>query len=84
MGLCSWIVLGGFAGWLASIFAGNNARQGLIGNIVVGIIGAFLGGVIFSFFGGYGVTGFNLYSLFVSVVGSVVFLAIKRALFGRA
>lgn len=84
MGLCGWIILGGLAGWVASIIAGNNARQGLIGNILVGVVGAFVGGLIFNFFGGYGVTGFNLYSFGVAVVGAVVTLAIKRALFGRA
>ncbi|MFZ5441460.1 MAG: GlsB/YeaQ/YmgE family stress response membrane protein [Myxococcota bacterium] len=84
MGICSWMVLGGFAGWLASIFAGNNARQGLIGNIVVGIIGAIVGGFVFGFFGGVGVTGFNLYSLLVATVGAIITLALKKALFGRA
>lgn len=83
MGICSWIILGGLAGWVASMFAGTNARQGIIGNIIVGIVGAFLGGFIFSFFGGSGVTGFNLYSFGVAAVGGVVLLAIKQALFGR-
>ncbi|MFO0599409.1 MAG: GlsB/YeaQ/YmgE family stress response membrane protein [Myxococcaceae bacterium] len=83
MGLCGWIILGGLAGWLASIFAGTNARQGLIGNIIVGIVGAFVGGMIFNFFGGYGVTGFNLYSLFVAVVGAVVTLGLRKMLFGK-
>ena len=47
MGILSWIILGGFAGWVASMFAGNNSRQGLIGTI----IGAFVGGFVFTFFG---------------------------------
>lgn len=84
MGIFSWIVLGGLAGWVASIFAGNNARQGLIGNIVVGIIGAFVGGWVFSFFGGVGVTGFNLYSFGVASIGAVITLFLKKTLFGRA
>ena len=84
MGLCSWIIFGGLAGWVASIIAGNNARQGLIGNIVVGIVGASLGGFVFSFFGGSGVSGFNLYSFGVAVVGALLTLAIKRFFFGRA
>lgn len=83
MGICGWIILGGIAGWLASIIAGNNARQGLIGNIVMGIVGAMVGGFVFNFFGGVGVTGFNLYSFGVATVGAVITLAIKRALFGR-
>ena len=84
MGILSWIVLGGLAGWVASMFAGNNARQGVIGNIVVGIIGAFVGGWVFSFFGGAGVTGFNLYSFGVACIGAVITLFLKKTLFGRA
>jgi len=56
MGICGWIILGGLAGWVASMIAGNNSRQGLIGNIVVGCIGAFVGGIIFNYFGRFGVT----------------------------
>jgi uncharacterized membrane protein YeaQ/YmgE (transglycosylase-associated protein family) len=55
---------------------GRNDRMGCIMNIVVGIIGAFLGGWIFSLFGGTGITGFNLYSFLVALVGAVVLLAI--------
>lgn len=80
MGILAWIVLGGIAGWLASILTGKNARMGLLANIVVGIIGAFLGGFIFSFLGGRGVTGFNPYSLLVAVVGSVVLIWIVKAI----
>ncbi len=84
MGIFGWIILGGLAGWVASIIAGNNARQGLIGNIVVGIVGAFVGGWVFNHFGGVGVTGFNLYSFGVALVGAVITLFIKRLLFGKA
>lgn len=83
MGILSWIVLGGLAGWVASMFAGNNARQGVIGNIIVGIIGAFVGGFVFSLFGGVGVTGFNFYSFGVACIGAVITLSIKKALFGK-
>ena len=51
LGIIGWIVLGGLAGWIASMIAGTNSGQGLLGNIVVGIIGAFLGGFIFGLFG---------------------------------
>jgi len=84
MSIFSWIILGGLAGWVASMFAGNNARQGLIGNIVVGIVGAFVGGFVFSHFGGAGVTGFNLYSFGVAFVGAVITLFVKKLLFGKA
>ncbi len=78
MGLLSWIVMGGIAGWLASILTGSNNKMGIFGNIVVGILGAFIGGFIFNFLGGAGVTGFNLWSLLVSFVGAVVLLAIIK------
>jgi len=76
MGIIGWIVLGALAGWVASIIMGRNNRQGCITNIVVGIIGAFLGGFIFNLFGSTGITGFNLWSFLVAVVGAVALLAI--------
>ncbi|HZJ02600.1 MAG TPA: GlsB/YeaQ/YmgE family stress response membrane protein, partial [Thermoleophilia bacterium] len=59
MGIISWIVLGGLAGWVASMIVGRNDQMGCITNIVVGIIGAFLGGFVAEQFGKQGVTGFN-------------------------
>lgn len=79
MGILAWIILGGLAGWFASMIAGNNAEQGVVGNIIVGIIGAFIGGFIFNLLGGTGVTGFNLWSLIVAVIGSVILLFILRS-----
>lgn len=84
LGIIGWIVLGGLAGWVASMIVGNNAQQGLVGNIVVGIIGGFLGGFIVSLFGGAGVTGFNLWSFFVALIGAVVLLFVWRAISGHA
>lgn len=69
-----WIVLGGIAGWLASIIMGRNASMGIGANIIVGIVGAFIGGFVMSLLGGDGMTGFNLYSLFVAVLGAVILL----------
>jgi uncharacterized membrane protein YeaQ/YmgE (transglycosylase-associated protein family) len=83
MGLLATVFLGGVAGWLASIVAGTNARMGVIANVIVGVLGAFVGGVVFRFFGGAGVTGLNLYSLLVSVVGASLVLFVTRRLFGR-
>ena len=80
MGICSWLVLGGIAGWLASIIKGTNARMGMFANIVAGIVGSMLGGWVFSFFGGRGVTGFNLYSLLVATVGAVILLSILQVI----
>jgi len=76
MGILSWIVLGGIAGWLASIVTKRNDRMGCISNILAGIVGAFVGGWVFSFFGDAAVTGFNLPSLFVAFVGAVIVLGI--------
>jgi len=78
MGILGWIILGGIAGWLASIISGINASMGLVANIIVGIIGATIGGFIFSFAGGTGITGFNLWSLFVALIGAVILLGIVR------
>jgi len=76
MNILLWIVFGAVAGWIASLLVGKN--QGLLTNIVVGIVGALLGGWWFNQFGATGVTGFNLASLLVAVVGAVVLLIIVR------
>lgn len=84
MGILSWIIFGAIAGWLASILVKTNGEQGAIGNIIVGIVGAAIGGWLSGFlFDGVGVTGFNIQSFFVAVVGAVVLLLIKGALTGR-
>jgi uncharacterized membrane protein YeaQ/YmgE (transglycosylase-associated protein family) len=80
MGLCTWLVLGGIAGWLASIIKGTNERMGMVANIITGIVGSMLGGWLFSLFGGRGVTGFNLHSLLVATVGAVVLLSVLQAI----
>jgi len=76
MSILGWIVLGAFAGWLASIITSRNRQMGWLANVVVGIVGASIGGAIFHLFGGSGVTGFNLPSLGVALVGAVVLLMI--------
>lgn len=83
LGFIGWIVLGGLAGWVASMIAGTNASQGLIGNIIVGIIGGLIGGFVFGLFGGAGVTGFNLWSFLVAVVGAVIALWVWKLITGR-
>lgn len=82
MGIFGWIILGGLAGWIASMIAGTNARQGLFGNIVVGIIGGLLGGFLASIFGIDGITGFNLWSFVIALVGAVILLWIWKAIRG--
>jgi uncharacterized membrane protein YeaQ/YmgE (transglycosylase-associated protein family) len=83
MGIISWIILGGVAGWLASIVTKRNNRMGCITNILAGVVGAAVGGWVFSLFGKTGVTGFNLPSLLVAFVGAVIVLAIVNLIFGR-
>lgn len=77
MSILGWIILGGLAGWIASSLTGS--RDGCLMEIVIGIVGAVIGGFAFSLLGGSGVSGLNLWSLFVSVVGAVILIAIVRA-----
>lgn len=74
MGILAWIVLGGVAGWLASMIVKTDSSQGIPLNIIVGIVGALIGGMVFNFFGATGITGFNLYSLLVAILGAVILL----------
>ncbi len=80
MGIILWIIFGAIAGWVASLIMKTDAQQGMILNIVIGIVGAVLGGWLMSFLGYGGVSGFNLYSFLVAVLGSVVLIAIVRAI----
>lgn len=79
MGFIGWIVIGGLAGWLASKFMNTDKDQGILANIVVGIIGAFIGGFVVNLLGGDGITGFNIWSFVVAVLGSVILLWILKA-----
>jgi len=79
MGIIAWIILGAVAGFIASKIV-NKAGEGFLMDIVLGIVGAVVGGFIFRQFGAAGVTGFNLYSLLVAVVGAIVFLIIYHAI----
>ncbi|MBL8956904.1 MAG: GlsB/YeaQ/YmgE family stress response membrane protein [Myxococcaceae bacterium] len=81
MGILSWVVLGGLAGWVASMIAGTNAKMGIPSNVFVGILGAVVGGWIFNFFGHGGVYGFNLYSFGVALVGATTLLFVFRRVF---
>jgi uncharacterized membrane protein YeaQ/YmgE (transglycosylase-associated protein family) len=82
MSFIAWIVLGLIAGFIGSKLV-NKSGEGLILDIVLGIIGAVVGGYLFQTFGMRGVTGVNLYSILVAVVGAVVVLAIYHALVRR-
>jgi uncharacterized membrane protein YeaQ/YmgE (transglycosylase-associated protein family) len=82
MSFLAWIVLGLLAGFIGSKIV-NKQGEGVLLDIVLGIVGAVVGGWLFNTFGASGVTGLNLYSLFVAVIGAVVLLiayhAVRRA-----
>ena len=82
MGIISWIVLGLIAGFIGSKIV-NSEGQGFWLNIALGIVGALVGGFLFDFFGASGVTGLNIYSMIVAIVGAVVVLLIYNAINGR-
>lgn len=78
MSVIAWIVLGLIAGFIASRIV-DHRGQGLVLDIVIGIVGAVVGGWLFSAFGGMPVTGFNIYSILVAIVGAIVLLLIVNA-----
>jgi uncharacterized membrane protein YeaQ/YmgE (transglycosylase-associated protein family) len=79
MSIVAWGVLGLIAGFIGSKLV-NKTGEGFILDIALGIVGAVVGGWLFSIFGMSGVTGLNIYSLLVAVVGAVVFLLAYRAI----
>ncbi len=82
MSIIGWLLLGLIAGWLAGKIV-NDSGQGAVLNIVLGVVGAIVGGFIFTALGGAPVTGFNLYSMLVAVVGAVVVLLLAHMVSGR-
>jgi len=79
MSIIGWIILGLIAGFIASKIV-NKEGQGFILDIVLGVVGAIVGGWLFGVIGHVGITGFNLYSMFVAVIGSVVVLVVYHAI----
>jgi uncharacterized membrane protein YeaQ/YmgE (transglycosylase-associated protein family) len=73
MSIVSWIILGLIAGFIGSKIV-NKQGAGALLDMVLGIVGAVVGGLVFNAFGAEGVTGLNIYSLFVAVIGSVAVL----------
>jgi len=82
MSLLGWIFFGLITGFVASRVV-HREGQGCILNVVLGIVGACVGGFIFTGIGGMGITGFNLYSMFVAIIGAIVVLVVFHALTGR-
>jgi len=83
MSILSWVVLGLIAGFIGSKLV-NKTGEGFFLDIALGIVGAVIGGWLFSLFGMHGVTGLNLYSLIVAVVGAVIFLVVYHAIRRRS
>ena len=83
MNIIMWILFGATAGWIASIIMGRNAQMGACANIVVGVLGALIGGFVMNAFGAQGVTGFNIPSMIVAILGAVALLFIT-GLYRRA
>lgn len=83
MEILAFLVLGGIAGWIASLIMGTDASQGILMNVVVGVVGAFIGGMVFNFFGNSGVSGLNVYSLVVATIGAILLLWVVRLVRAR-
>jgi uncharacterized membrane protein YeaQ/YmgE (transglycosylase-associated protein family) len=82
MSIIAWVVLGLISGFLASKVV-NKSGDGFILDVVLGVVGAVIGGILFNVIGAVGVTGFNIWSMFVAFIGAVVLLVIKHAVLGR-
>ena len=83
MGIILWIIFGALAGWIASVIMKTNSRQGTMTDIVLGVVGAVVGGFLMGLVGQPGVSGFDLYSLIVAVIGAVVVIYIGRMMRNR-
>jgi uncharacterized membrane protein YeaQ/YmgE (transglycosylase-associated protein family) len=81
MSILGWIILGLIAGWLAGVLV-KGSGFGVVGDIVLGILGALVGGAITSTLMGVDITGFNLESLLVAVLGAIVVIFIARLISG--
>ncbi len=86
MGIIAWLILGGLAGWIASMIMGTDAQQGILMNIIVGIVGAFIGGFLWGL-----ITGdpepfqlFDIGSWLTAIVGACILLFIVKAVTGRS
>jgi uncharacterized membrane protein YeaQ/YmgE (transglycosylase-associated protein family) len=82
MSILGWIILGLISGFIASKIV-NRTGEGFFLDIILGIVGAIVGGFLFTAVGASGVTGFNLYSMVIAVIGAIVVLVIYHALFRR-
>ncbi len=77
MGIILWVVFGALVGWIASVITGGGS--GILADVIIGIVGSLIGGFVMNFFGYGGITGFNLYSFVVAVLGACILIIIVRA-----
>jgi uncharacterized membrane protein YeaQ/YmgE (transglycosylase-associated protein family) len=82
MSVVAWIVLGLISGFIASKIV-NKTGEGALLDIVLGVVGAVVGGFVFNAVGAVGVDGFNIWSMFVAVIGAILVLVLKHAVMGR-
>jgi len=82
MTFLAWIILGLISGFIASKIV-NHSGEGVLLDIVLGIVGAFAGGWLFTTFGSHGVTGLDVWSVLVSIIGAVVVLLVYHTIVGR-
>jgi uncharacterized membrane protein YeaQ/YmgE (transglycosylase-associated protein family) len=82
MSIIAWIILGLISGFIASKIV-NKTGEGIVLDIGLGIVGAIVGGFLFAQFGAAGVSGLDLYSMFVAVIGAVVVLLIYHTVVRR-
>jgi len=82
VGIIAWLVLGLISGFIASKVI-NKSGEGLLLDIALGIIGAVVGGWLFNWLGYAGVTGLNIYSMFVAVIGAIIVLVIYHMVVRR-
>ena len=82
MSIIGWLILGLIAGFIGSKIV-NKTGEGLVVDIILGVVGAVVGGYLFTLVGASPVTGLNIYSMFVAVIGAIVVLVVYHAIAGR-
>jgi uncharacterized membrane protein YeaQ/YmgE (transglycosylase-associated protein family) len=84
MNIIGWIIIGGLAGWIASMVTGRNDQMGCLMNIVVGVVGGIIGGWLMQLLTDADPMGdFSIQALLVAIVGAVILLGLVNLIFGR-